>query len=502
MEAKEKTLKVRSVGLHQGNEVIAFASSYRRIMNLLRASNKHRRVRSGVSNGGARGKGKADISPANHLQRASIRMAYAKNKGDGQWRAHGKYIARESANAEHEKNMGFSSEGAIHIADTLESWQKANDEHLFKFILSPEFGDKMDMQQYTCDVVSALERDLGTSLEWVAIDHYNTDHPHVHLVVRGREKNGQTLRIDPEYVKHALRERGRQAATNQLGFRTESDISDTLNRQIGQDRYTDLDRMILKMATEYEHSEYLHVSYDGNIPKNDRLREVRIKQIKRLTHLETRGLAERTGHMRWRISKSLETALRQMQIGNDRLKSLHQNRVTFSDPRLQIHQTDLSKTSNVAGRLIGTGLDEAKQKTYMLVEGVDGKVHYMYQPKQVQEARGRGLKIDDFIILNSSVFIGNDGKERSITKLTNLGNSQALLTDNQSLIKQALLSVNETKTLPTVQGYGGWLGSYQKILHQTAQSLLIKGLIRQSPQGYSVTHFGKQFKNQERSKAR
>jgi type IV secretory pathway VirD2 relaxase len=87
-----------------------------------------------------------------------------------------------------------------------------------------------------------VERDLGTKLEWVAVAHYNTDNPHVHVVIRGRHENGSTLFIPREYVKEGLRRRAEEAATNQLGYRQENDILDVQRREVCQMRYTGLDR--------------------------------------------------------------------------------------------------------------------------------------------------------------------------------------------------------------------------------------------------------------------
>jgi type IV secretory pathway VirD2 relaxase len=103
---------------------------------------------------------------------------YAKNTVAGQWRAHGRYVARESATQEGDpKAVGFDGRGeSIDIAERLESWQKAGDERLWKLIVSPEFGDRADLKRLTRDLASRMEKDVGMPLEWVAVAHYNTDH--------------------------------------------------------------------------------------------------------------------------------------------------------------------------------------------------------------------------------------------------------------------------------------------------------------------------------------
>ena len=86
------------------------------------------------------------------------------------------YLAREGAQRAGGKGRGFSAEQeGIDLPATLRSWQRAGDERLWKFIVSPEHAERLDLKAHALALVSHMERDLGTRLEWVAIDHYNTD---------------------------------------------------------------------------------------------------------------------------------------------------------------------------------------------------------------------------------------------------------------------------------------------------------------------------------------
>jgi type IV secretory pathway VirD2 relaxase len=62
-------------------------------------------------------------------------------------------------------------------AQILEGWQKVADARLWKLIVSPEFGDRMSLDDLTCDSMRRMEQDLGTKLEWTAVPHFNTEHP-------------------------------------------------------------------------------------------------------------------------------------------------------------------------------------------------------------------------------------------------------------------------------------------------------------------------------------
>jgi hypothetical protein len=59
-----------------------------------------------------------------------------------------------------------------------------------------------------------MEQDLGTRLEWVAIDHHNTDHPHLHILVRGRDDQGRPLTLDPTYMMRGIRDRSETLVTD------------------------------------------------------------------------------------------------------------------------------------------------------------------------------------------------------------------------------------------------------------------------------------------------
>lgn len=124
------------------------------------------------------------------------------------------------------------------------------------------------MQQHTKQLVAQMEKDLGTPLQWVAVEHFNTEHPHVHLAVRGIDAQGQPLRIGKEYIKSGLRSRAQQLATNQLGYRTADDMKLAAERQVVQQRFTDIDRALQKKGQDKGDSYQL--DYSGRIPTSPR----------------------------------------------------------------------------------------------------------------------------------------------------------------------------------------------------------------------------------------
>ena len=153
-----------------------------------------------------------------------------------QWRAHGHYIARESAALkENVKDVGFSAtESAVDVAQRLASWQSANDERMFKIIVSPEFGERMDLEKHTRDLMRRIEKTLLTQLEWVAVVHHNTEHLHVHVALRGRDDRGAWLRLPRAFIQSGIRQHAENLATMELGYRTERDALEAQHREVQQ----------------------------------------------------------------------------------------------------------------------------------------------------------------------------------------------------------------------------------------------------------------------------
>src|ERR1700680_5102484 len=164
-------------------------------------------------------------APRTFNQRVAVRVSYSANKNPGQWKAHGRYLARESATqGGRAAEAGLNAtEQNLDISTTLDNWQGAGDERLFKIIVSPEFADRLNLQQHTRELLLRMERGLGTQLEWVAAVHHNTRHPHVHIAVRGVDDKGLPLRLPREYIRGGMRERAEEIATAALGYRTAGD---------------------------------------------------------------------------------------------------------------------------------------------------------------------------------------------------------------------------------------------------------------------------------------
>jgi type IV secretory pathway VirD2 relaxase len=220
-----------------------------------------------------------------------VKASYSRNGRSASWAAHGTYLAREGAQREGGKGRGFAAEQeGIDLSATLRGWQRAGDARLWKFIVSPEHAERLDLKAHTRALVLQMERDLGTHLEWVAIAHYNTDNPHVHLLVRGRDARGEALQIHADYVKQGIRRRSQDLATQALGYRSEREIIQSRGRAVEHLRFTDLDRTLVQRGGTRG-----LVTVDGRLPKSPTARAFRQQELRRLQVLARMGLAEKIG---------------------------------------------------------------------------------------------------------------------------------------------------------------------------------------------------------------
>lgn len=318
---------------------------------------------------------------AKFSQRCAVRITYAKNKIAGQWRAHGCYIFRESA----AQNV-FSSVNVPAGAETLGHWQAQGDEKLWKFIVSPEFGDRVDMSILVRQLMEKMERDLGTKLEWIAVSHFNTEHPHTHVALRGVRENGTQLDLPREYIKNGIRKIAEDLCTRQLGYRTEQDKYEAERREVNQTRVTSLDRIISRYAAD-QRDESLFCN-PWTLPVKA---EQRMHVQARLAFLRKAGLAEVNDASRWAIRSDFQAVLASMQKVADRQRTLAAHRALVSDPNLPVVLTDLKNVGSLRGKVLGFGEDEQRfGKPYMLIEELGAKVHLVYQDGGIQAARSRG----------------------------------------------------------------------------------------------------------------
>jgi len=396
-------------------------------------------------------------APRTFNQRVAVRVSYSANKNPGQWKAHGKYLARERATqGGRTAEAGFNAtKQNLGIAATLDNWQGAGDERLFKIIVSPEFADRLNLQQHTRELLLRMERDLGTLLEWVAAVHHNTEHPHVHVAVRGLDDKGHPLRLPREYIRAGIRERAEEIATEALGYRSPADAQEAQRRETLQNRYTPLDR-ILQRSNDGSSSHFAVTSNPNDAALSESAQQLQKHLAARLMHLQTMGLAQLVAPHEWSVQADFETVLRTLQQSGDRQKMLAAHGALVSDKRLPLQVTTLRQLQSVAGRVLLHTEDEQTGKRYMLVEGTDAKVHLIYHTGAIEEARNQGkLAVNDFVRIEKRF-----AKKKPILHVSDLGCANALLQNSSYFHKEAETLIR--RGIHDVQPvWGGWLGQYQ-----------------------------------------
>lgn len=481
-DEKDFRLRPRKPTARRGSgESIAWARAFKTVIHYARASHGPKASASGMGAGNRR-------ATTSRNQRCAIRVTYAGNSIRGQWRAHGRYVARERA-AGIPSEAGFDrSSRAIDIGDRLDYWQTAGDQRLWKIIISPEFGDRLDLTRLTRDLMSRIEHDLESDLEWVAVAHFNTEHPHVHVAMRGVSQQGRPLVLKREYVKRGIRAISEDLCTRQLGHRTDLDAAEAERREVRGMRFTSLDRLIVQAAGSFldDSSNTVSVTVNpANKGDSERAQAQRKHIAARLAVLEDMGLARRAATNSWEVRRDLERTLRAMQRVNDRQKMIAAHGALMSDERLPVESLDWRKARSVEGRLLVHGEDETSGRGFLFLEGTDACVHLIDYTPEIEHARSQGrLRPNSFVRLRR-VF-GDDGP---VVECADFGDSEAILHDRQRLQRTARDLVR-SGILPTDDGWGGWLGRYQRVLREAAMEL-----------EYPVRHHGPQ-KQRDRALSR
>lgn len=250
-----------------------------------------------------------------------------------------------------------------------------DDRHHFRFIVSPEDAAELeDIRTFTRELLDDMARDLDTRLDWVAVDHWNTDNPHVHILVRGRAVDGNDIVIDRDYIRAGLRSRAEERVTVELGPRSEREIARGIAREVMAERWTSLDRSLQRMADDNGGVVDLRPAPTGyDRPNHNHL-------LGRSAKLERLGLADRVSPACWTLKPGLERTLRDLSIRSDIIKTMHRAMSVgggrADTGRFALH--DDLVADPVIGRLVERGLhDELTGSAYAVVDATDGRTHYL-----------------------------------------------------------------------------------------------------------------------------
>lgn len=238
-------------------------------------------------------------------QRVAVRVSYTQNGKPGQWQSHGRYLSRPKALGE---SRPFGSADDPKLDQTMGAWQAAGDPRVFKVIISPEFGSRLDLERLTRETMSQLSARIGQDLEWLAASHFDTAHPHTHVIIRGIDRSGLEVRLPKSVITRELRGFAQHAATAQLGYRTRADLEQSNLARAKQWRWSRLDDALIAnglVSPEYRRA--------------------------RLAFLGQAGLVSDG-----RLVDKAKAVVQAVAEASDRQRMIRANREHFADPRLPV----------------------------------------------------------------------------------------------------------------------------------------------------------------------
>jgi type IV secretory pathway VirD2 relaxase len=382
-------------------------------------------------------------------------------------RAHLRYIQRDGVTRDGEAGHVYSKD--LDIADGGEFTERCDgDRHQFRIIVSPEDAAQMEeLKPFVRDLLTRMERDLGTELDWVAVDHYNTGHPHSHIIIRGKDDLGKDLIMTRDYVSHGIRHQAQALVTLELGPEIDFDRQLKMAREVDAERFTRLDRTLLNNAQD----NFLVVSA---MPPADSMTHA--AQMGRLKKLQGYGLAEEHQTGVWELSPNTEARLRALGQRHDIIKTMHRVMKEAGIDRPAGSFSIYHGDKPIVGRIAAIGLtDELTERKFVVIDGADGQVHYAdignMKPELMPE---RGM----IAMLEGSASEETQKQSNRIRVLSYLNLERMVETDGATWLDKELLSRQPTEHAP--HGFGG---DVRDALNRRRAWLVSQNLARFDDQG-------------------
>ncbi len=347
--------------------------------DMRRAGNTSRSMRYSTWFGSRNGRGYAascsiaSRAPQPGRRRVVVKARITKFKAGGIKAAqpHLRYLQRDGVTKDGERGSLYNSRSE-QVDGNVFLEEARGDRHQFRLIVAPEDSAQLaDLKPFVRDLMQQAEIDLGTKLDWVAVDHFNTGHPHTHIVIRGKDETGQDLIIARDYIARGFRERASDLITLELGLETQAELDRKLDAEMTADRLTRIDRRLL------------HDAEDGVLEvgrRRDTDQHWQSLKTGRLRKLENMGLPEELSPGVWRIAEHSETVLRDLGQRGDIMRTMQR---ALKDAGIERGATDFNifraddPGARAVGKIVDVGLvDEMNERHYVLVDGIDGKLHY------------------------------------------------------------------------------------------------------------------------------
>lgn len=173
-------------------------------------------------------------------------------------------------------------------------------------------------------------------------------------------------------MAHGFRNRASELVTMELGPGTADELQRKLAREVDAERFTQIDRALLRDA-------------DGGILSigSEQHRDdaqFRTLRLGRLRKLEQMGLASEPKPGVWQLADRTETVLRELGRRNDIIKTMQrcmkEAGIEHDARPFNIFRAD-DPSACITGKVVSLGLsDEMTGSRFVVVDGIDGKLHY------------------------------------------------------------------------------------------------------------------------------
>jgi type IV secretory pathway VirD2 relaxase len=388
----------------------------------------------------------------------------------GAARAHLKYIVRDGVTREGAPGRLYdANRDDVDGAAFLDRSQK--DPHQFRFVVSADEGARLaDLKPFIRDLMAQMECDLDTKLDWVAVDHFNTGHPHTHIVIRGRDDQGKDLVMARDYIGHGVRARAQSLITLELGPESEVERMQKLFNEVGQERLTRLDRSLIARAKD---GVLAVSSAEERDPVQQTLRIGRLKALERL------GLAQERQQGVWVLDGKVEAKLRQLGDRADKFKmmqrALKEAGIDRGSASMALFERG-SRKAPLIGKVVGVGMvDEITDRTWVVIDAVDGRVHYAELGRlKPEDVPSRGM----IVALAGDSLQGRPTPHPKLQVLTPLDVELQVTYEGPTWLDQAIVS----KWRPEA-GSLGYAAELDKALAARGRWLANRDLATASPTG-------------------
>jgi Protein of unknown function (DUF3363) len=288
------------------------------------------------------------------------------------------YLERDGVERDGSQGRFYAADENF-IAEEIRALE--GDQRQFRFIVSPEDTDGLDLTEFTGRLMGQVEKDLGRRLIWAAVNHHNTDNSHVHIVVRGVDRDGSNLRIDRQYIARGMRWRAQETLTRELGPRQEFEFSRARAADIERERFTEIDRTLDE-----------HLGPDRTVVLRELLSELGPEGptcAARLETLRKLNLARKHPPGTWELAEGWKESLADLGEYHDRMERLYP---LVGQKAIEYQTLDLTIPAPVfEGVVVGKGLhDELTGEMFAAVQTSPGASYYVRLRPEVAESLRQG----------------------------------------------------------------------------------------------------------------